>query len=83
MNKSANEPAAIQEQLHFINEQIMALGKEMTARIREMTRIQSSRGWDTKGERIKELRSMCTACQCEIKFLRERAESLNKRLTGR
>ena len=83
MNTSVDESDAIQEQIHFINEQIMALGKEMTACIRELTRIQSARNWDAKGERIKELRSMSIACQHEIKFLKERAENLNKLLMVR
>jgi hypothetical protein len=83
MSTSVDEPAAIQEQIHLINVQIIALGKEMTACIRELTHIQSARGWGAKGEQIKELRSRSTACQHEIRILRERAESLNKRLTVR
>lgn len=83
MDTSVDEPAAIQEQIHFINVQIIALGKEMSACIRELTRIQSARGWDAKGEQIKALRSRSTACQHEIQVLRKRAESLNKGLTVR
>jgi hypothetical protein len=83
MSTSVDEPAAIQEQIHLINVQIIALGKEMTACIRELTRIQSARGWNAKGEQIKELRGRSTTCQHEIRILRERAESLNKRLTAR
>ena len=83
MSTSVDETVAIQEQIHLINLQIIALGKEMTACIRELTHIQSARGWDAKGERIKELRSRSTGCQHEIQILRERAQSLNKRLTAR